>query len=1013
MNKNLKKVISVASALAVSASSVAAFAASFPDVADTASYKQAVDELVALNIINGFDDGTFGPDQNVTRAQITKMIVTALGETAVSAAEAAAGKDTQFADVTGNHWAAGFVATGTSATASNFINGYSATQFGPEDNVTYAQAIKMLVAALGYSSYAENEGGWPNGYLKYGYSLGLNEGVSGVGNDDAATRAQVAQMIDNALKCPICVSDGYENDAWGRPVPKTVVKDGSGDLDGTKDGYQNLLNYAHDAYLVYGRVTGTFKTGACEADEVEFAVEKSDNWLGYSYDAQDEGDEEGEKVTVYKGDVTNTDANLLAYAEAILVEDDNDELTLISLTPYGATEQVELATENFRQFKGGDKYDSLEMYKDASQSKYDTYKINNEDFEVYVNGVPTDYSLADLTDEAGEDYDTLSALLVDNETGTITLVDTSDTAKSSTDGKYDYAMITKYVDAIVDYVEVDEDEAVISFETTSDGDVAELVVDFEDEDKEYNLTLNGEAISVSDLQAKDVLTVAYDVTKGFEDSDSYEVMVSRDVVEGKLKSSDIEEGEYTFDNGETYKKAWADAADLENGNSYTIYLNVFGKIAMVDDLASAKKFAILENVYDTNGGADYAATLITTEGKVNYMVDADDYDDLKAALMADDSMFDTDEKMANREAVQNRVIEYTVKTNGELNFKGVVSADADIDTKAYKASTSKLGSVKVSEAITEFIDVQEYLEDGDAVTMSYADLVDGTTYTGYAFGETGSEDVAKLVLITAGTAGLNVNSNIAVYVTSSTEDTDNGSMEAVRAYVGGELTTLLLESDDLAEDLVAGDAFFFKKNSENEVTNVYPILSKSVANTYTEFYADYVKGAKFDAVNSTVADGFAGVEGASLHFNRSKDVDECELVFGAVVANGNGEVSLVVEADDLANVNIDEAVDYDLAESVNVYVYDYDLKKAKDRVDTTSVAGIKKTTFPNSAFIVEVDANGKETRSDEIVNFESSVLNADASEENPNYGKVTLALLKVVDDEVTEAVVYVPSNSKD
>ena len=47
MNKNLKKVISATAALAISASGVAAFAASYPDVADTASYKQAVDELSA------------------------------------------------------------------------------------------------------------------------------------------------------------------------------------------------------------------------------------------------------------------------------------------------------------------------------------------------------------------------------------------------------------------------------------------------------------------------------------------------------------------------------------------------------------------------------------------------------------------------------------------------------------------------------------------------------------------------------------------------------------------------------------------------------------------------------------------------------------------------------------------------------------------------------------------------------------------------------------------------------
>ena len=68
MNKNLKKVISAAAALTISASSFAALAVDFPDVEATASYYQAVQELSALDVISGFEDGTFKPDELVTRA---------------------------------------------------------------------------------------------------------------------------------------------------------------------------------------------------------------------------------------------------------------------------------------------------------------------------------------------------------------------------------------------------------------------------------------------------------------------------------------------------------------------------------------------------------------------------------------------------------------------------------------------------------------------------------------------------------------------------------------------------------------------------------------------------------------------------------------------------------------------------------------------------------------------------------------------------------------------------------
>ena len=99
MNKNLKKVISSVAALTMVASSVAAFAVDFPDVESTASYAQAVQELSALDVISGYDDGTFGPDKLVTRAEITKMIVDALAER--SSAEASTESSLMFQQITG------------------------------------------------------------------------------------------------------------------------------------------------------------------------------------------------------------------------------------------------------------------------------------------------------------------------------------------------------------------------------------------------------------------------------------------------------------------------------------------------------------------------------------------------------------------------------------------------------------------------------------------------------------------------------------------------------------------------------------------------------------------------------------------------------------------------------------------------------------------------------------------------------------------------------------------------
>ena len=54
---NLKKVIASVAALAMSLSCFTAFAADFSDVEASSKYKAAIDELVALEIVNGYEDG--------------------------------------------------------------------------------------------------------------------------------------------------------------------------------------------------------------------------------------------------------------------------------------------------------------------------------------------------------------------------------------------------------------------------------------------------------------------------------------------------------------------------------------------------------------------------------------------------------------------------------------------------------------------------------------------------------------------------------------------------------------------------------------------------------------------------------------------------------------------------------------------------------------------------------------------------------------------------------------------
>lgn len=77
--------------------------------------------------------------------------------------------------------------------------------FYPDSPVTYENAVKIMVAALGYSREAEIQGGYPNGYLKIGTRLGLNKGVdiSNFNSSDAY------KMMVNALDVEVSTFEAY------------------------------------------------------------------------------------------------------------------------------------------------------------------------------------------------------------------------------------------------------------------------------------------------------------------------------------------------------------------------------------------------------------------------------------------------------------------------------------------------------------------------------------------------------------------------------------------------------------------------------------------------------------------------------------------------------------------------------------------------------------------------------------------------------------------------------------
>lgn len=161
---------------------------SFPDVREDAEYAEAVEYLKGNRIMVGDDHGNFNPNKAVTRAEMATIICNMLGEAGNSVNAGGI-----FTDVSASHWASGYIAK---AVSLGIISGYGNRKFGPNDKVTYEQAVTMIVRAGYGSEDAQNAGGYPNGFLHMAEIYGLLEGIH-INNGTLLTRAQVAMLLYN------------------------------------------------------------------------------------------------------------------------------------------------------------------------------------------------------------------------------------------------------------------------------------------------------------------------------------------------------------------------------------------------------------------------------------------------------------------------------------------------------------------------------------------------------------------------------------------------------------------------------------------------------------------------------------------------------------------------------------------------------------------------------------------------------------------------------------------------
>ncbi len=161
---------------------------SFGAIAGAEGFDRARSQLEGLGLMQGYEDGTFGENDALTRAQMAAIVARILQVEGLNVGSKS------FSDVSEDHWAYGVI---TILSDMDILNGMGDGTFMPDKDVNCFEALKMIVTVLGYEQFAQELGGYPSGYSIQAGKMGLLKGVSA--EEGTITRGDVATILYNAL----------------------------------------------------------------------------------------------------------------------------------------------------------------------------------------------------------------------------------------------------------------------------------------------------------------------------------------------------------------------------------------------------------------------------------------------------------------------------------------------------------------------------------------------------------------------------------------------------------------------------------------------------------------------------------------------------------------------------------------------------------------------------------------------------------------------------------------------
>ena len=322
---------------------VMAATTTFSDVSNNSSYKNAIYTLADFGIILG-DAGsdTFRPKANISREEFSVIMTRVLGLGALNVTVT----DYPFPDVTPSTAADWSIKATKIAYDLGIIKGFEDGTFRPKENVTFEQAVKMIVCTLGYDATAIEQGGWPNGYIMVARGFGILNNAEAP-QDQPASREIIAQLVANCLDVPLADTEAEEK--------RTLLSE--------------KLKYTEGTGVVTGVEGKALKSNAAgiESDEVQ---------IGYT--------------TKYKVGETSA-KDYFGKQIKYYYKNDDGKLILVSARLTNKNSEVTVPSTDIKNLYAN----KLEYYPDMD----DTTKFETYEFESNVNAIYNGRYVSEITPE--------------------------------------------------------------------------------------------------------------------------------------------------------------------------------------------------------------------------------------------------------------------------------------------------------------------------------------------------------------------------------------------------------------------------------------------------------------------------------------------------------------------------------------------------------------------------------------------------------------------------------------